>query len=167
MDTSNLLAVTEQGAFHFFLEHLREVAAVAESPANEVSYNASLLAHFATTSTSSQDIFPACPTSLSSVFDQFVMDRSGHAAPDVLEAAAAQCLLLTGFFQDQQKRRHQINWYAGLGMAFYLRAASAGRDPARSRLMEAMSERFEFWRVQQHRLAVELREDAGQLTKLR
>jgi hypothetical protein len=167
MDTGSWLGVTHQDAFQFFLEHLRELTDVVEPPANELSYNASVLAHFATTSTSSQDSFPACPASLTTVFDQFVMDRSQHVAPDIMEAAAAQCLLLTGFFQEQQRRRHQIAWYAGLGMSFYLRASIAGRDRARSRLMETMSKRFEFWRVQQHRLAVELREEADQIAGLR
>jgi hypothetical protein len=167
MTADTLLGVTDQEAFQFFLEHLRELTDVAEPPEKELLYNASVLAHFATTSTSSKDTFPACPPSLSTVFDQFVMDRSQHVAPDIMEAAAAQCLLLTGFFQDQQKRRHRIAWYAGLGMAFYMRAAVAGRDRSRSRLMETMSKRFEFWRVQQHRLAVELREEASQIARLR
>jgi hypothetical protein len=166
MDKGIWLGVTDRQAFQFFLEHLRELTDAADSPANELFYNASVLAHFATTSTSSQDTFPACPASLTTVFDQFVMDRSQHVAPDIMEAAAAQCQLLTGFFQDQQKRRHQIGWYAGLGTAFYMRAAVAGRGHARSRLMETMSKRFEFWRVQQHRLAVELREEAERMAQL-
>ncbi len=165
MESADWLGVTNEQAFQFFLEHLRELTDPAEPPANELLYNASVLAHFATTSTVARETFPACPASLSTVFDQFVMDRSQHAAPDIMEAAAAQCLMLTGFFQDQQKRRYPIAWYAGLGMAFYMRAARAGRDRTRSRLMETMSRRFEFWRLQQHRLAVELRDEAGQLRR--
>lgn len=155
----NWLGVTDRQAFHFFFEHLKDVTEIVEPPANELLYNASVLAHFATTSVASQESFPACPTSLGAVFDLFVMDRSQHRDPEIMEAAGSQCLLLTGFFQDQQKHRHQINWYAELGMSFYERAASAGKDPARARLMGAMARHFEFWRIQQHRLAVELRDE--------
>ena len=160
MDTRSWLGVTSRQAFQFFFEHLRDVTDTTGTPANELLYNASVLAHFATTSTASQDTFPASPGSLSTVFDLFVMDQSQALDPEIMEAAAAQCLLLTGFFQDQQRQRHQIGWYAALGMAFYTRAASAGRDPARSRLMDAMARRFEFWRVHQYRLARELRDEA-------
>jgi len=52
MTADTLLGVTDQEAFQFFLEHLRELTDVAEPPANELFYNASVLAHFATTSTS-------------------------------------------------------------------------------------------------------------------
>jgi hypothetical protein len=38
------------------------------------------------------------------------LDRSQHADPGLMEAAAAQCLFLTGFFGDQQRRRHNVRW---------------------------------------------------------
>ena len=161
MDTRSWLGVTSRQAFQFFFEHLRDVTDDTGTPVDELLYNASVLAHFATTSTAARDAFPATPTSLSTVFDLFVMDRSLARDPEVMEAAAAQCLLLTGSFQDQHKRRHQVDWYAELGMAFFASAASAGRDPARSKLMDTMSRRFPFWRVHQHRLARELRAEAG------
>jgi len=160
MDTHSWLAVTGRQAFQFFFEHLREVTDTADTPTNELLYNASVLAHFATTSTASDETFPSTPASLTTVFDLFVVDRSMVRDPEIMEIAAAQCLLLTGFFQDQQKRRHQVEWYADLGMAFYSSAAAAGRDPARAKLMGTMARRFGFWRVHQHRLARELREEA-------
>jgi hypothetical protein len=160
MGAHSWLGVTSRQAFQFFFEHLRDVTNTADTPTNELLYNASVLAHFASTSTASDDTFPSTPASLVTVFNLFVMDRSMVRDPEIMEIAGAQCLLLTGFFQDQQKRRHQVNWYADLGMAFYAGAASAGRDPARSRLMETMARRFDFWRVHQYRLARELREEA-------
>jgi hypothetical protein len=159
MDTREWLGVTDRQAFRFFVAHLTDVTDMAEPPANELLYNASVLAHFATTSTASQESFPACPTSLMTVFDLFVMDRSQQFDADIMEAAGSQCLLLTGFFQDQQKHRHQLGWYAELGRGFYGRAAASGKDPARSRLMGAMARHFGFWRVHLHRLAVELRDE--------
>jgi hypothetical protein len=159
MDTREWLGVTNQQALRFFFEHLRDVAP-SEPPAGELLYNASILAHFATTSTASTNTFPPSPTNLTFVFDVFVMDRSQHTDPDIMEAAGSQCLVLTGFFQDQQERRHNVEWYAALGAAFYDRAAQYGRDQARARMMIAMSRRFDFWRRQQYRLAHELREVA-------
>jgi hypothetical protein len=75
-----------------------------------------------------------------------------------MEAAASQCLLLTGFFLEQQRRRHQVEWYAALGASFYERAARRSRDRARAAMLGAMAAHFSYWREQQHRLAIELRE---------
>jgi hypothetical protein len=152
----HLLRVTEDDAFQFFLEHLKDVTESSEPPARELLYNASLLAHYASTSVGSTHTFPSGPASLAGVFDTFVLDRSQHVDAEILEAAASQCLLLTGFFEDQQRRRHNIAWYAGLGASFYAGAARVLGDPARARLMWTMARRFGFWREQYRRLAVDL-----------
>lgn len=158
METRADLAVTNQQALRFFFEHLRDVTEPSEPPQGELLYNASVLAHFATTSTASPETFPPCPVSLSTVFDLFVLDRSQASDPEILEAAGSQCLILTGFFRDQQRGRHAVDWYARLGMAFYDRASRATHNHARSAMMAAMARRFAYWREQQHRLAIELRE---------
>ncbi len=101
MDSQEWLAVTNSQALRFFFEHLRDVTAGDETPQNELLYNASVLAHFATTSTASVPNFPSCPSDLATVFEVFVLDRSQHTDPEIMEAAAAQCLLLTGFFEGQ------------------------------------------------------------------
>ena len=155
MEAHPWLAVSQGQALRFFFEHLRDVTEDSGAPHPELLYNASVLAHFATTSTSSAE-FPNAPASLGHVFDLFVLDRSQHVDPEIMEAAASQCLLLTGFFQDQQRRRHQVDWYASLGTAFYLRAAEQSGDRSRSKMMQTMARRFGFWRSQQHRLAHEL-----------
>lgn len=158
METRTQLAVTNQQALRFFFEHLRDLTEPTDPPVPELLYNASVLAHFATTSTTSRDVFPPCPTSLGTVFDVFVLDQSQAADSEVMEAAASQCLLLTGFFLDQQKARHQVEWFATLGMSFYLRAAAASHDRTRAAMMAVMARRFSYWRAQQHRLAIDLRE---------
>src|SRR5205085_2650521 len=99
------------------------------------------------------------PDSLSTVFNLYVLDQSQHSDPEILEAAAAQCLLMTGFFQHQLRRRHNVRWFAGLGSGFYDSAAHLSRDRARVALLARMAVRFEFWRQQQSRLAEELRDD--------
>ena len=144
MQTGDWLAVTQAQALRFFFERLRDVVDEDEASSAEVLYNASVLAHFATTSASATAPFPVCPTSLSTVFDLFVLDRSQHVDPEIMEAAAAQCLFLTGFFQDQLRRRHNLAWYASLGAGFYDSAAEYGTDRARSRMMERMAARFEY-----------------------
>ena len=155
MDSHPWLAVTQAQALRFFFEHLRDVTEDSGVPESELLYNASVLAHFATTSTATTD-FPATPSTLGTVFDLFVLDRSQHADPEVMEAAASQCLILTGFFGAQLRRRHNLEWYASLGASFYDQASHTGGDPARARVMHAMAIRFAFWRRQQARLAKEL-----------
>jgi hypothetical protein len=151
------LGVTNSHALRFFYEHLRDVTEQSSASSSELLYNASVLAHFATTSTGSSE-FPCSPGSLTVVFEIFVLDRSENHDPEVLEAAASQCLLLTGFFNDQLKRRHNVDWYASLGAGFYDHAAHCGHDRQRTRMMLAMASRFDFWRRQQTRLARELRD---------
>ena len=158
MYTQQWLAVTNAQVLRFFIEHLREVSEDTVAPERELLYNASVLAHFATTSTVNDVDFPRTPTSLAEVFDVFVLDQSQHTDPEIMEAAGAQCLLLTGFFGAQLRGRHNIHWYARLGASFYDRAARYGQDPARAGVMRAMAGRFGFWRVQQARLARDLHE---------
>jgi hypothetical protein len=158
MQTGDWLAVTQAQALRFFFERLRDVVDEDEVPSSELLYNASVLAHFATTSASATGPFPVCPTSLTTVFDLFVLDKSQHVDPEIMEAAASQCLFLTGFFQDQLRSRHNLAWYASLGAGFYDSAAEYGSDRARSRMMERMAARFEYWRRQQNKLAHELRD---------
>ena len=122
MDANPWLAVSNGQALRFFFEHLRDVTDDTRAPEPELLYNASVLAHFATTSTAGRD-FPAAPASLTTVFEVFILDRSHHADPEIMEAAAAQCLLLTGFFGAQLQRRHNLEWYATLGASFYDQAA--------------------------------------------
>jgi hypothetical protein len=155
MDAHRLLAVTNSHALRFFFEHLRDVTEDDHPAERELLYNASVLAHFASTSAASFD-FPGAPSSLTQVFDIFVMDRSQHSDPEILEAAGSQCLLLTGFFGAQLRGRHNVDWFATLGADFYGGAARRAADGARAHMMRTMARRFPFWRRQQARLAREL-----------
>ena len=154
MGTYPFLAVTQGHALRFFFEHLRDLSEHRASDP-ELLYNASVLAHYASTSAASTD-FPGTPTTLESVFRLFVMDQSQHADPAIMEAAASQCLLLTGFFGAQLRGRHNVDWYASLGAGFYVRAATCSADATRAEMMRTMAQRFAFWRQQQARLAQEL-----------
>ena len=156
MELRQWLPVTNGQALRFFFERLKDVS--DESDDQELLYNASVLAHFATTSTAADSAFPASPGDLAAVFDLFVLDRSQHHDPEIMEAAASQCLLLTGFFGAQLRHRHNVEWYAALGADFYDHAAHHFSDRARARMMVRMALRFGFWRRQQARLAHELRD---------
>jgi len=158
-DADSLLAVTNTQALRFFFERLRDVVDAGSAPENELLYNASVLAHFASTSTASTTDFPPSPVGLTQIFNVFVLDRSQHADPDIMEAAGSQCLLLTGFFQSQLRQRHNVEWFATLGANFYDSAAQLSRDPVRTRMLGVMASRFSFWRRQHGRLAKELRDE--------
>ncbi len=157
MNTQPWLAVTNAQALRFFYEHLRDVSELDDAPESELLYNASVLAHFATTSTASLE-FPGTPMSLAAVFNLYVLDRSHHADAGIMEAAGSQCLLLTGFFGAQSQQRHNVDWYGTLGAGFYGDAARRHTDGARAAMMRTMAARFPFWRRQQARLARDLRE---------
>jgi hypothetical protein len=157
-----LLATDHRQALAFFVVGLRDVC---DSPVDreELLYNASVLAHYAQVSTSAGTDLPA-PANLSAVFDQFVYDTSMLHDSAMMETAGAQCLLLTGFFEDQMRRRHNIRWYAELGTSFFSRAALQERSLPKARLLDTIARGFELWRQRHARLSRELRDRPYLLT---
>jgi len=151
-----LLAVDQRGTLEFFVTGLQDVSDAGVNR-QELLYNASVLAHYALVSTQSTSELPA-PVSLLTVFDQFVLDTTCTGDPELLETAAAQCLLLAGFFEDQARRRHNIQWYASLGASFFSRAAAQQRSPHKAELLDPLSRHFEPWRRRHARLGRELRD---------
>jgi hypothetical protein len=152
-----LLASGHRQVLEFFAVGLRDVSEIPVDR-QELLYNASVLAHYAQTSTGTREGWPT-PATLVHVFDQFVL----HPMPEdceMLEAAGAECLLLAGFFEDQMRRRHNIRWYSQLGAGFFTRAAQRSPSPEKARFLLAMGERFEPWRRRHARLARELRDQA-------
>jgi hypothetical protein len=150
-----LLASDHRHTLEFFVVSLKDVS---ESPVDqeELLYNASVLAHYAQVSTDA-DVDVSAPADLSAVFHHFVSDLS-LTDPVLLETAGAQCLLLSGFFEDQMRRRHNIQWYAGLGASFFHRAAAGDPSPKKARLLETLAREFEPWRRRHARLGREMRD---------
>ena len=109
----DLLASDHRRVLEFFFVGLRDVSGPAVDQ-EELLYNASVLAHYAQVSTQSDSEWPA-PANLSAVFDHFVADTSLVVDSGMMEIAGAQCLLLTGFFGDQMRQRHNLRWYIGAG----------------------------------------------------
>jgi hypothetical protein len=149
-----LLSADHRQALEFFFVGLKDISEPAVDQ-QELLYNASLLAHFAQVSTQTGTDLPT-PANLSAVFDAFVTDTTLQQDGLMMETAAAQCLLLTGFFEDQMRRRHNIRWYAGLGAGFFSRAAAQEQSPKKARLLDTMARSFETWRQRHARLSREL-----------
>jgi hypothetical protein len=151
-----LLATDHRLVLEFFLLSLRDVSGPAVDR-QELFYNASVLAHYAQVSTQADTEWPA-PENLSTIFDHFVVDTSLPRGSLMMEIAGAQCLLLTGFFEDQMRRRHNLRWYTELGIGFFSRAALQESSPRKARLLNAIASRFELWRQRHARLSRELRD---------
>lgn len=159
---SELFATTERQALEFFFVGLKDVS---EGPVDtrELLYNASVLAHYAQVSTSAGLDVPA-PRSLVDVFDQFVWDQSVQQDSALLETAAAQCLLLAGFFESQMRHRHNIRWYAELGSGYFRRAASLEPSHQKADLLDTLGRHFEPWRARYARLSRELQDQRYVIT---
>ena len=151
-----LLGVDHRQTLEFFYTGLQEHADPGVDR-DELLYNASVLAHHAQVSTQAASDVPT-PSSLSEVFDTFVFDQTQTFDRLMLETAGAQCLLLSGFFEDQMRRRHRIEWYASLGAGFYQRAAAFERSHRKARLLASLSRHFELWRETQAQLGRSLRD---------
>ncbi len=157
-----LVAAGEQQTLEFFVGRLKDVSEPTVDH-QELLYNASVLAHHARVSTHSA-VDLTTPATLAEVFDHFVFDTSLRDDREMMEAAGAQCLLLAGFFEHQLRRRHNIRWYAHLGVGFFSRAASLERSPQRVHLLAAIAAGFEPWRRRHARLSLLLREQPYLLT---
>jgi hypothetical protein len=152
-----LLATDRREALQFFFTGLRDVTADEDVDSPALLYNASVLAHFASTSTASTDGPPSL-SGLGQVFDQFVADPSLRHDTELMEWAAAHCLLFTGFFGDQFHHRHNLDWYGQIGADFYELAATTSRDTSRRLMMERMALEFPDWRRRYLKLAREIRD---------
>ena len=150
----DLLAVGHRQTLEFFVTGLQDVSEPGVDR-QELLYNASVLAHYAQVSTASESDWPA-PASLATVFDQFILGAVPHDGA-TLETAAAQCLLLSGFFEDQMTRRHSVRWYAELGAGFFVGASRIEPSIPKARLLSTLGHAFEPWRRRHARLGRELR----------
>jgi hypothetical protein len=140
----DLLATDQPQTLHFFIDALREVAPghVSSDPGHrELLYTASILAHYALVSSHSTSDLPLANT-LRQLFEQYVVDTTAHHNPELMEGAAAQSLLLTGYFGEGMERRHSVRAYSEWGKRFFeMSAVGRRRD-----LLLGMSQHYEPWR---------------------
>src|ERR1700733_14977909 len=94
-----LLATDHRQTLAFFFQRLKDVAG-PDVDQEELIYNASVLAHYAQVSTQAT-VDLSTPANLSTVFDHFVADPTLLDDSLMMETAGAQCLVLSGFFEDQ------------------------------------------------------------------
>ena len=157
-----LLAVDYRQALAFFVLGFRDVCEPGVDR-EELLYNASVLAHYAQTSTHAADELPT-PVNLNDVFDHFVLDTTLMHDGLMMETAGAQCLLLAVFFERQMRQRHNIRWYVEVDASCFSRAAAQEKSSHKARLLEMLARGFEAWRQRHERLGRELRDRRYLLT---
>lgn len=157
--SADVLAVDESKAFNFFSENLADVLGDDRRavPRDEFLHVTSVLAHYALVGQGSGEHLPLPPT-LRRLFDVFVMDGQSWDDPELMETAAAQTLVLTGFFAAGMRRRHHLGTYVEWGRAFYVRASN-GATGRRHTLLRGMSRHFPVWRDHLERLHGQLQDN--------
>jgi len=163
-DLAELLASDQRGTLQFFITGLKEVAGV-NAERKELLYTASVLAHFAQTSTVTDSGF-STPANLSAIFDQFVIGGMDIPDSEILENAGAQTLFMAGFFQAQMKRRHNVRWFCDMGRTFFGKAADLQHNcPNKREILGRMSESFHPWAEILSRLQTKFRDDRLDISK--
>lgn len=165
--SADTLAVSETRAFNFFAESLSDVLGDDRRGVSrdEFLHVTSVLAHYALVGHGSGDHLPLPPT-LRQVFDLFVLDVDTWNDPELMETAAAQTLVLTGYFAGGMRRRHHLGTYVDWGRSFYGRAAAATTGRRRA-VLEGMRRHFPEWREHLERLHGQLQENRFMLDVVR
>ncbi len=146
-----LYGVTEEQALNFWVSNLYE--AIGSEKWSQIRdstgiYLASVLGHFCLQSVDRIEILSPDYSPNDQEFRQFadltqiaelMMQQLTCARnPLWMESAGAHILLYAGFFQTQNKNRHNIEFYSQLGRECYLMAAVGKRE----RIMKLMAEGF-------------------------
>jgi hypothetical protein len=147
-----LYGVTEERALNFWASNLHET--IGDKVWAQISdstglYLASLLGHFCLQSVDRKEILSDDYSPSDGEFRQFadltqiaeLMLRQLTSAKNPLwmESAGAHILLYAGFFQNQNKDRHNIGFYSSIGRECYLMAAVGKRE----KVMKLMAEGFD------------------------
>jgi hypothetical protein len=150
-DFEDLYGVTEERALNFWASHLHE--AIGSELWSQISdstgvYLASVLGHFCLQSVDRMAILSPDYSPNDLEFRQFadltqiaeLMMRQLTSAKNPLwmESAGAHILLYAGFFQNQNKHRHNIEFYSSMGRECYLMAAVGKRE----KMMKLMAAGF-------------------------
>jgi hypothetical protein len=150
-DFEGLYGVTEERALNFWASHLQE--AVGSKRWSQICdstgvYLASVLGHFCLQSVDRTEILSPNYNPGDQEFRQFadlteiaeLMMRQLTSAKNPLwmESAGAHILLYAGFFQNQNKHRHNIEFYSTMGRECYLMAAVGNRE----RVMKLIAKEF-------------------------
>ena len=146
-----LYGVTAEGAINFWVSHLHET--IGDDQWSEIRdstglYLASVLGHFCLQSVDrmailSPDYSPGDQefrqfADLTQIAEMMMRQLTSAKNPLWMESAGAHILLYAGFFQNQNKDRHNIEFYSAMGRECYLMAAVGKR----ARIMKLMATGF-------------------------
>jgi hypothetical protein len=137
----DLYGVTEEGALNFWASHLHEtIGSEHWSQIRDSTgvYLASVLGHFCLQPVDRMEVLSPDYSPGDQEFRQFadltqiaelMMQQLTTARnPLWMESAGAHILLYAGFFQNQNKNRHNIEFYSHMGRECYLMAAVGKRE---------------------------------------
>jgi len=158
-----LYGVTEERALNFWASHLHE--AIGSKRWSQIRdstgvYLASVLGHFCLQPVDRTEILSADYSPGDREFRQFadltqiaelmMQQLTSAKNPLWMESAGAHILLYAGFFQDQNKNRHNIEFYSAMGRECYLMAA-VGKRTRTMKLMAAGFDQYLFHLADLHR----------------
>jgi hypothetical protein len=162
-DFEDLYGVTEERALNFWTSHLHE--AIGSKRWSQIRdstgvYLASVLGHFCLQSVDRMEILSPDYSPGEMEFRQFadltqiaelkMQQLTSAKNPLWMESAGAHILLYAGFFQDQNKGRHNIEFFSTMGRECYLMAA-VGKREKMMKLMAAEFSQYLFHLANLHR----------------
>ena len=162
-DFEDLYGVTEERALNFWTSHLHE--AIGSKRWSQIRdstgvYLASVLGHFCLQSVDRMEILSPDYSPGEMEFRQFadltqiaelkMQQLTSAKNPLWMESAGAHILLYAGFFQDQNKDRHNIEFFSTMGRECYLMAA-VGKREKMMKLMAAEFNQYIFHLANLHR----------------
>lgn len=150
-DFEDLYGVTEERSLNFWASNLKDSVGSqrwAEIRDSTGVYLASVLGHFCLQSIDrvealSPDSSPGDGefrqfADLTQIAELMMQQLTSARNPLWMESAGAHILLYAGFFQDQNKGRHNIDLFSSIGKECYLMAAVGKR----AKMMKMMAEEF-------------------------
>jgi hypothetical protein len=148
-DFEDLYGVTEERALNFWASNLHEAMGTKQwsriSDSTGV-YLASVMGHFCLQPVDRKEALSPDYSPGETEFQQLTSARN----PLWMESAGAHILLYAGFFQSQNKERHNIGFFSSMGRECYLMAA-VGKRSRIMKLMAAGFDRYLFHLAELHR----------------
>jgi hypothetical protein len=150
-DFEDLYGVTEERTLNFWASNLQDT--IGSKRWSEISdstgvYLASVLGHFCLQPIDRMEALSPDYTPGDQEFRQFadltqiaelmLTQLTSAKNPLWMESAGAHILLYAGFFQNQNKHRHNIEFYSSIGRECYLMAAVGNR----AKIMKLMAKEF-------------------------
>jgi hypothetical protein len=150
-DFAGLYGVTEERALAFWVSHLEEAVGSerwAQIAGSTGIYLASVLGHFCLQSVDraqllSEDYAPGEDefrqfADLTQIAEMRLRQMTSAGNPLWMESAGAHILLYAGFFQSQNRARHNIGFFSEMGRECYMMAAVGKR----AKVMRQMAHDF-------------------------